>query len=244
MQVQLAITEKHFDAVVAGMTARNRNDYYTTGSGRHNCRVKLTDEKLEGMLPLERKFTGQTYYHPHTAFINNGYTILEDGLGACYRTSGGNIHGVYNDESNYYAFYCGKRSRATDLLSVMLTTADKLEVVVYTTTGPQDMVWYETLSTYLIRKGSECAMQYFAKSGVVSDNLTLEEHIVLAHFTAIDPQFEKQIYATMLAGMDPETFILNTYRGKRIIPADMDPKSSAAWQLLSEEVQERILQWN
>lgn len=251
MRVLILISREQFDNVMCNMQRSDRNDYYTNGEGCHNRRLSVTEEQIANMLPAERAFVN-IRHNGLSPTMCKGYTILDNDMGACYRTSGGNVHGVYRHQPDanrphyfmYYAFYSGRRSRVQDLVNSLFEEYRKIGTVMYSTTGPKDMRWYETLSAYLVRKGPKSAIDYFADTGVEGDHLGQEEYTALAHFTAQDPDFVSKVYAAMMEGMDPEKYILDSFRNKKIVPETMDPKTAAAWQLLPQEVQSRILRWS
>lgn len=250
MQVLILVSRDQFDDLMNQMHLANLSDYYTVGSGQYDRRLPVSDLAIDRMLPVEKEFV-EVSAHMHTKSVCKGYTFLNNEQGCCYRTSGGNVYGAYryrpdNTRPNYvlhYAFYSGRRSRVADLVNILFEEYRKISAVQYSTTGPRDMKWYETLSDYLVRKGSDCAVRYFAKTGVDGD-LGQEEHTALTHYKARDPEFVSKVYATMMEGMDPEKIILDTFRNKKVVPETMDPKTAAAWQLLPQEVQHRILRWS
>lgn len=148
MYVTLKISAQVFDAVKAAMADTRLGDYYNTAAGARSVQIPA-----DTPAPIAA-ISHSPYWGQHEQLLSYGYTVTDQG--ACYSTSGRNVHGVYKTpEGKYLAFYWGRRSRVGDLIGTLMgagvTAPTGLWVVEYQTEGPSDMLWHEDRAQYLAR---------------------------------------------------------------------------------------------
>lgn len=176
-----------------------------------------------------------------------GYHI--DNARECYAysTCAGNFYGVYKDAETgeFFAFASGARTVVADFIN-----ADEVigEPLVYETSGPKDMKFWETQADYLIRKGELFTARYFAEKyyGVPSDYevATQNEWDARGYFLRKNPNFDKLVLSHIFASpAKAEQFLLNLYRNKRFDASKLAEKALAAWNMLDEVVQARFIKY-
>ncbi len=170
-----------------------------------------------------------------TIRTQRGYIIDHEHQLYAYASCAGNFEGVYQENGGYFYFYNGSRHWKN------LEYLSDCEVVLYETTAPKDMKFWERQSDYLIRKGASFTAQYIAEHGENSQSVSNAKHYF---YQKIGTQaFNKMPARATLSGQDPEQYILRKYRNKRLIIDKFDNKDEIAWSMLSDDVKERILKY-
>lgn len=164
-----------------------------------------------------------------------GYHIDHDRQIYAYSSCYGNFEGVYKKNGEYLYFYNGSRHWRN------LAIYADCEVVLYQTNAPKDMKFWERQADYLIRKGAETTAKYIAKHGEDSDSAIAAKYHFIREMG--EQEFTQILAKVTLQGKDPEQYILNKYRNKRLSVNKFDEKDNIAWSMLSDNVRSRILKY-
>lgn len=166
MKAIFAISAKEFIQVVDTMCTAQIGDWYERNTAPA-IKSSVEDAHLAVFCPTWGDVTPlRAGYNIAVGTPAAGEFRMGDEVVKCdyaiYYTCGYNGHGVFhvNPEMRangyplpvgFYAFFKGARSRSGDLLR-RLPRLEKTQPVAYETTGPQDMLPFETQSAYFIRK--------------------------------------------------------------------------------------------
>lgn len=187
-----------------------------------------------------------------TIYTRWGYHINHERQCYAYSTCAGNFHGVYKcrETGEYFAFMSGSRHA----LGVPHSEEDKNNVpVLYETSAPEEMKFYERQTEFLIRMGEKYSAKYFAEhcSDIMftkykqysADCYNISDYDVYYHFKRLNENFDDLIFAEIFKSTSPEQFLLNKYRNKKFKPELLSGKDLIAWNLLRQDVKDRLVKW-
>lgn len=274
MKYLIPVTAKFFGAFKLDAIQQSPHDYYNRVGSRSSSSYRQSEardggrevEFVECVIALQNTpfpFNIFKSVHNHTwgydipnaprlgddwaIYTRWGYHINHERQCYAYSTCAGNFYGVYKDTQTgeFFAFASGARSVIANFVSLDDVVG---EPVIYETTAPADMKWYETQADYLIRKGELHTARHFAKEyhGVPADynEATQNEWDARAYFLRQNPNFDELVLSQIFATpAEAEQYLLNRYRNKKINPTEFIGKDLVAWNMLAEPVQARIAKY-
>ncbi len=240
MKVLVTITENVFNKTMNEYKQANATDYYTVGEGAYNRSKKVDTSVIWEPLKRFLSIAGYGAWH-----IKNGYTIME--TGCMYRTCNGNTWGVYKDiDGKHYGFFSGFRSMVQHT-----PFPSNSPVIEYHTTGPSDMTWHQTEYDYCLNQGYDYALKRMSQELIDNScdvfDMTVSETFkhLYSTFVRNGKDVQNDIRRLMFeSAADAEAYILKVYRNRVFDAAYLQGKEAVAWNMLSEEVRERILKWS
>lgn len=275
MKIILPISRKTFSEFKTACITQAPHDYYSrVGSRGSSCYhqdearfykreaeyIAYANEVLNAQFPFnlfkqvwnvnERKPLIQngnsTIYHRYGYYINHEQQCY------AYNTCAGNFHGVYKcrETGEYFAFMSGSRHA----LSVPHSEEDKYNTpVLYETTAPKEMYFFENQCDFMCRMGEKYSAKYFAEhcpdimfteyQQYSTDCYNMSDYDVYYHFKRLNENFDNLIFAEIFKSISPEQFLLNKYRNKKFKPELLSGKDLIAWNLLTQDVKERLVKW-
>lgn len=275
MKFLIPVSAKFFGAFKLNAIQEAPNDYYSRVGNRSSSAYHQREardsgrevEFIERVIALKNTpfpFNIFKSVHNHTYGANRcenhpekgddwsiytrwGYHINHERQCYAYSTCAGNFYGVYKDPETgkFFAFASGARS----VIAGFVGADDAVgEPIIYDTTAPADMKWYETQADYLIRKGERHTARHFAKEyhGIPPsyNEATQNEWDARAYFLRQNPNFDELVLSQIFATpAQAEKHLLNRYRNKKIKPDNFVGKDLVAWQMLEKETQERLLRY-
>lgn len=166
MKAIILISKETFNKFRSHATTAAPNDYYSKPHG-NSCRyVDFKAEPTE--FPIEQ--LSINFDHDHTTqytkywFMGKlGYLVDDIHQIYAYRTAGGNAWGVYQKGGKHFAFFDGRRSRVKDLTDFLTDDEVNSKPLVYISSAPDDMKWFENQAEYLMRERREVHRQIFSR---------------------------------------------------------------------------------
>lgn len=263
MKIILKISQAPFGEFKLNAIEDSEDDYYSRPHARSSAWYSQADARFNkremGFLeqvkdiqenPFPFNIFKEVYNHTYgdqfalneiapnmdwSIYTSWGYHIDHEKQIYAYSSCNGNFEGVYRQGGEYFYFYNGSRHWRN------LQSYSDCEVVLYETTAPKDMAFWERQADYLIRKGPETTAEYIAKHGEDSDSAVQAKY----HFIHLmgEEEFNKILAKVALQEKDPEQYILRKYRNKRLSVNQFDEKDNIAWSMLSDNVRSRILKY-
>lgn len=181
-----------------------------------------------------------------------GYHIDNENQCYAYSTCAGNFHGVYKcrETGEYFSFMRGSRHA----LMVPHGEEDRNNTpVLYKTSAPKEMKFYERQCDFLCRMGGQYSAKYFAEhcpdimfteyQQYSTDCYTISEYETYYHMKKLNPSFDDLIFAEVFKNTSPETYLLNKYRNKKFQPELLTGKDLIAWNLIPQDVKARFVKY-
>lgn len=247
MKTIILISKETFNKFKEHATHAKPNDYYEQA---HSNSARYIDFQSEpNQFPLEHLSInlGQADQYTKYWFLGRlGYLVDDTHQIYAYRTAGGNAWGVYQKDGKHFAFFDGRRSRAKDLAEFLTDDEINSKPLVYISSAPDDMKWFETQAEYFVKKGEKYTAKFLAEKcgGVPQHDLhNVNLCDAFAYFVRRNPNFGQLIHAELFKNKSPEAFLLREYRNKKINPETLKGKDKTAWALLPQATQDRILRW-
>lgn len=279
MKIILPISRKTFSKFKTACITQAPDDYYSrVGSRSSSCYkqkearfYKCEAEFIQRVIAVQNtKFPFNIFksVHNHTWGYNIpdtprlgddwsiytwwGYFIDNDNQCYAYSTCAGNYHGVYKcrETGRYFSFMSGSRHA----LGVPHGAEDLNNTpVLYETSAPKEMKFYERQCDFLCRMGEKFSAKYFAEhcpdimfteyAQYSTDCYNMSDYDVYYHFKKLNPKFNDLIFLEIFKNTSPEKYLLNKYRNKKLKPELFAGKDLIAWNLLPQNVKERFVKW-
>ena len=251
MKVIFEISKSQFGVAKLEVMGSYDDDYYTR-TGNRTSFITSPDATGEFQRVHARRVKALQSY-PAKAFIwegnwghltdITGYVYNHEAGFYGYNTSAGNKWLVWKEEGKFFCGYEGARSR----VGFPFEIDEGQKPLVYVSSGPSDMRWYETQSQYL-KRSRKAALEWFAEHGEPSWPESGENELdAWGYYSQVEGEDvwrQAVAHHTFKDSSEAESYLLRITRNKKIVPAEFDTKAKTAWNLLDEKVQQRLLKWS
>ncbi|EGE12771.1 hypothetical protein E9G_00308 [Moraxella catarrhalis 7169] len=201
MKAIISISKETFNKLKAHATHAKPTDYYSKPHG-NSCRyVDFKAEPAEfPSKQLSINFDQADHYTKYWFLGRLGYLVDYTHQIYAYRTAGGNAWGVYQKDSQYFAFFDGRRSRVKDLTDFLTDDEINSKPLVYISSAPDDMKWFETQAEYLVKKGEKYTAKFLAEKCAGAPKYDLHNVNLcdaFAYFVRRNPNFAELIHTEL-----------------------------------------------
>lgn len=178
-------------------------------------------------------------------------------------TSSSNTWGVFKKNDEYFFFINAFRAATKQYMSSEVwnyLVSNDIKPIYTNSKAPSDMKWHEEQYDYLVRKGLNNYLDYITSYDEYQLNLLLQGeindngHIVrrygyfgeneggaYEYFLDKYPNLNELIIQKTLG--NPEQYLLNRYRNKKFKPENLTGKDLIAWDMLPQDVKDRLVKW-
>lgn len=211
-----AITQASFEQVHSEFSRLAPTNFYTTEGDK--ARFIFDGDKEDVPLPQQRLIVEEDDESVWYA----GYLIQPDA--ALYTSGDFTTHGVIREGNQFYLIYSGNMELLPKLLKLIDKEEEEPKIWDKDPSAPGDLLWFETLTDYYIRKGEVEAVKALSKEfGGIPTPEQLKQHLwtskVYRHYKALNPGIDLIIAEQVIAPL-PETMQCGEDEDELDMPGD------------------------